>query len=493
MIDFRSFEQRQEDNTVRLAHLEELARTNPAVGTAQVAKALAWKCLLDQAVDEPDLDDLLSEIVLPRGGRLLSLATWLAEHVEHDRGGYRLWGALSDAGVALRRPELARVPDGIEDLAEVLVGCVDMPMEIRLRAALQVLRQGGSAAPDLIRTYMDGFVVSHLWTGDCDHDCLESFANDKPELIRVIASTSGWPLRERVEAAVHLWHMGTADSLPVELLAATESGSEERWILLELFHAEESGRHEKELQPLRRRDGRRGALFAVEAAERAWGLGAVDPFLGSAVRRQLTASYELNGIAETDTQVADSASAMARVAVDYSELRQSLLRDSTHVESEPPWRTLRDGGIAVRMRRRLRHHEAFVLIPGSHAPSSRARSWTFTVLSRPLDPDSRATDFEVTLHQGRGDDGTVLYRVDAQRELMADEELVQQVLYGLSSLGLNLDPDVGKQCPGVGQRGRMIFREPSDEWHVECHVCGVRWAGGSDILSEHADRRYGFW
>jgi hypothetical protein len=339
---------------------------------------------------------------------------------------------------------------------------------------------------------MEGFEVSHLWAGDSDRDYLGSFANDKTELIRVIASTSGWPLRERVEAAVHLWDMGMADSLPAELLAATEPGSEERWMLIELLHAEESHYHEKELQRLRRRDGRRGALFAVEAAEKAWGLGAVDPFLRSAVRRQLTAFYELNGIAETDIQVADSASAMSRVAVDYSELRQSLLRDSTHAESEPPWRTLRDGEIAVRMRRRLRNLEAFVLLPGSRIPSSRAQSWAFTVLSRPLDPGSRATDFEVTLHQGRDDGEAVLYRMDAQQDLMAHEELVQQVLYGLSCLGLNLDSDVGRQCPGVGQRGKMIFQEPSDDWYVECHVCGVRWAGGSDILSEHKDRRYGF-
>jgi len=269
MIDSRSFEERQQDIATRLAHLKELTRTDPALGAAQVTKALAWKCLLDQAVDEPDLDDLVNEIVLPRGGRLLSLATWLAEHMEHDHGGYRLWNALFEAGVALRRPDLARVPENIDDLAEVLVGCVDMPMQIRLRAALQVLMQGRSNSPDLIRSYMGSFEVSHLWMGDPDRDYLESFVGDAQKLIRVIASKSGWPLKERVEAAVHLWQNGVADSLPVELLAETEGGSEERRILLELLHAEESYRHGKELQPLSPLDGYRGALFTVEAAEKA--------------------------------------------------------------------------------------------------------------------------------------------------------------------------------------------------------------------------------
>ncbi|MFI8086800.1 hypothetical protein ACIF9R_00580 [Streptomyces sp. NPDC086080] len=219
----------------------------------------------------------------------------------------------------------------------------------------------------------------------------------------------------------------------------------------------------------------------------------MDPLLGSAVRRQLTASCDLSDATETETQVAESVAAMSRVAVDYSELRQFLLRDSSQTEVEPLWRALRNGTVAVRLRRRLRHHEALVLTQDSRASAAQAQQWTFSVLDRPLDPDSRATDFAVTLHRRRGDADESLYRADGPRELKESEDLVQQMLYRLSSLGLSLDPNVGRECPGVGQRGRTIFLEPSDEWHVQCHVCGVKWAGGSDILSEHEDRRYGFW
>lgn len=257
--------------------------------------------------------------------------------------------------------------------------------------------------------------------------------------------------------------------------------------------AEDCGHHEEEGRPVGRRDLHRGALFTVEAAEKAWRLGALDPLLGSAVRRQLTTSCDLSGAAETETQVAESASVMSHIAVDYGELRQSLLRDYRQTGDESPWRTLRNGAIAMRLRRRLRHHEALVLTQDSRASSVQAQQWTFTVLSRPIDPDSRATDFAVTLHRRRGDVDESLYRADGPRELKESEDLVQQMLYGLSSLGVSLDSDVGRECPGVGQRGRTIFLEPSDEWHVQCHVCGVKWAGGSDVLSEHEDRRYGFW
>lgn len=218
----------------------------------------------------------------------------------------------------------------------------------------------------------------------------------------------------------------------------------------------------------------------------------MDPHLISAVRQHLTESYELNGNAGTDIQIADSALTMSRVAVDYSELRKSLLRDSKQTDDEPPWRVFGDGKIAVRIRRRFRYHEALVLTPNSHDRPSQVRPWTFAVVSLPFDSDSQETSFWLTLHQRRGGTETNVYRIDAQRELLANEELAQQALYGLSSLGLNLDPRVGRQCPGVGQRGEMIFREPSDEWYIECHVCGTRWAGGSAILSEHEDLRYGF-
>ncbi|NEC49354.1 hypothetical protein G3I18_12340 [Actinospica acidiphila] len=493
MVDFRSIEERHADDAARLAYLKDVVRTDPASGAAEVTKALAWNCLLGRAVDEPDIDDLLNEIVLPRGGRLLSLATWLAEHVEHDHGGHRLWGALSRAGVPLRPPALARVPDDIDHLAEVLVGCTGMPMQIRLRAALQVLTQGENDAAGLVRSYLGPFEVSHLWAGDAEHDYLESFADDASELMQAIAATSGWPLKERVEVVLHLRRDGTTDRLPVELLAETEQGSEERRILLELLQAEEGECSARKSQPPFRSGGFRGALFTVEAAEKAWGLGAVNPYLMTAVRQQLTESCELNGSEETDSQIADSALTLSRLAVAYGELRQSLLRDYEQTHDEPPWRALRDVRIAVRIRRRLRHCEAFVLAPYGTDHASPPQRWVLAILSRPFHSDGRAIEYKVTLHQRRDGAGDDRYRLNAERELLANEELAQQALYGFSSLGLGLDSEVGIQCPGVGQRGRTMFLEPSDEWRVECHVCGTKWAGGSDILSEHQDLRYGFY
>ncbi|WP_166028498.1 hypothetical protein [Streptomyces chilikensis] len=218
----------------------------------------------------------------------------------------------------------------------------------------------------------------------------------------------------------------------------------------------------------------------------------MDPFLKSAVRQEVSDLYELGRSADGDLQIGENALAMSKVAVAYGELRLSLLRDSGQENSEPPWRTFGNGRLALRMRRRLGLSEALVLTPDRVEGSSREWPWTFTVLSRPRDPNGPSTRFGVTLHRRR-DAESPRHRVDAQKELLADEELTQQLLYGLVALGLELDSTVGRECPGVGQVGKTIFLEPSDEWRVKCHVCGMQWAGGSDVLSEHQDLRYGFW
>lgn len=33
--------------------------------------------------------------------------------------------------------------------------------------------------------------------------------------------------------------------------------------------------------------------------------------------------------------------------------------------------------------------------------------------------------------------------------------------------------------------GRMIEYPGTDEWNIECPMCGTWWAGGSTILGEH--------
>jgi hypothetical protein len=44
-------------------------------------------------------------------------------------------------------------------------------------------------------------------------------------------------------------------------------------------------------------------------------------------------------------------------------------------------------------------------------------------------------------------------------------------------------------CPGTGQRGQLDFSAPGDDWYVKCPVCGMTWAGGSDVIEPHEDRR----
>jgi hypothetical protein len=51
----------------------------------------------------------------------------------------------------------------------------------------------------------------------------------------------------------------------------------------------------------------------------------------------------------------------------------------------------------------------------------------------------------------------------------------------------DIDPD--KLCPGTGENGHLDFRAAGDDWWVVCHVCGTTWAGGSQVLEPHEDRR----
>jgi hypothetical protein len=51
------------------------------------------------------------------------------------------------------------------------------------------------------------------------------------------------------------------------------------------------------------------------------------------------------------------------------------------------------------------------------------------------------------------------------------------------------EADTTDNCPGTGQRGELDFSAPGDDWYVKCPVCGMTWAGGSDVIDPHKDRR----
>lgn len=45
-------------------------------------------------------------------------------------------------------------------------------------------------------------------------------------------------------------------------------------------------------------------------------------------------------------------------------------------------------------------------------------------------------------------------------------------------------------CPSSGQNvGLMIESVNSDDWQIECPTCGMKWHGGSTVLSDHHEPR----
>ncbi len=48
------------------------------------------------------------------------------------------------------------------------------------------------------------------------------------------------------------------------------------------------------------------------------------------------------------------------------------------------------------------------------------------------------------------------------------------------------EEDMKRRCPSSGGKvGIMIERPGSDDWYIKCPACGMQWAGGSIVLSEH--------
>ncbi|MDJ0317630.1 MULTISPECIES: hypothetical protein [Arthrobacter] len=56
---------------------------------------------------------------------------------------------------------------------------------------------------------------------------------------------------------------------------------------------------------------------------------------------------------------------------------------------------------------------------------------------------------------------------------------------------LQKEEDMKAWCPSSGENvGRMIESSATDNWYIACPTCGVRWAGGSTVLSDHTRPGY---
>jgi len=51
---------------------------------------------------------------------------------------------------------------------------------------------------------------------------------------------------------------------------------------------------------------------------------------------------------------------------------------------------------------------------------------------------------------------------------------------------LQKEEDMKAWCPSSGEDvGRMIEFPGTDDWHIECPTCGMKWVGGSTVLFDH--------
>jgi len=57
---------------------------------------------------------------------------------------------------------------------------------------------------------------------------------------------------------------------------------------------------------------------------------------------------------------------------------------------------------------------------------------------------------------------------------------------GIEESIIQKQEDMKAWCPSSGENvGRMMEIQGSDEWYMACPTCGMRWAGGSTVLSDH--------
>ncbi|MFC8302609.1 hypothetical protein ACFUCV_02875 [Specibacter sp. NPDC057265] len=46
--------------------------------------------------------------------------------------------------------------------------------------------------------------------------------------------------------------------------------------------------------------------------------------------------------------------------------------------------------------------------------------------------------------------------------------------------------ELKRRCPSSGEKvGIMLESLVSNDWYIKCPACGMQWAGGSIVLSEH--------
>jgi len=191
-----------------------------------------------------------------------------------------------------------------------------------------------------------------------------------------------------------------------------------------------------------------GALLVVETAEDAYPLGAFDAFLNPWVRERLASLKGMLDSCDTRRDLAEDTRAAARVAADYSRLREDLFSDLHHSGPEPGWRIAGAGAPQLAIRAQsavLLLQPAFVLrrlSPGMDL--SGAQNWEFTVLSQPFDPAKERDSFVVMVFDPSGGGSAP---VQVSKELEDQRGWYQQLEYGFRALGLRpqmravYDPD----------------------------------------------------
>ncbi|MCX5295828.1 hypothetical protein OG898_04910 [Streptomyces sp. NBC_00193] len=240
-------EEWEEDGKLRIVELVTLLEEDARRGAAEVTLALVRRCLYGDSVPGPHSLDLLEDVVLPHSDQLLRLTVWVAEHVQELGHGDNLWGLLSHRGVVVAMPGSEEVPDDISHLADVIAGHPDMATAVRLRAARQVLDMHGGSATSEVKRLLADLEFDRVWGAHVEDDGdITLPESDLRALARWVAADDLRPIKVRIDAAMWLFESGYEDSegTLADLLSVTESGSRDRWRLLEVLHSEERGRQE---------------------------------------------------------------------------------------------------------------------------------------------------------------------------------------------------------------------------------------------------------
>jgi hypothetical protein len=181
---------------------------------------------------------------------------------------------------------------------------------------------------------------------------------------------------------------------------------------------------------------REGALLVVRTPETAYDLGTLDSVLKPWIRRRLDVLADLTHASDTLREVAEDTRRVARVAADYSLLREQLRSDLNDSGPEPPWRVMEPHTMAIRAQSRVRLAQpTFVLQRVTpKAASGNGSDWEFTVI--PATPDPGGLHGIFALRMPGGSHGAAFIPVHTPPALVSQPASYQQLEYGFRALGI---------------------------------------------------------